>query len=142
MGNFRGVVKTIIYNNDGNVLVLKRNKKTTVFPGMWDLPGGKIEFGENFHQAVSREISEEVKLNVALNPNPVFGWTGIAYNKDTQFFGYLFIAKYVSGDVVLSNEHTDYKWVNHAATKRLNMHQDFKDIICKFFDKKFNYQNS
>ena len=138
MANFRGVVKVIIYNAQGNVLVLKRNIDTPVFPGMWDLPGGKIEFGENFQTAITREISEEVKLNTDPMPHPVFGWTGIAYNKDTQFFGYLFIAKYVSGDVVLSPEHTDYKWVNRQEAENLDMHQDFKDIICKFFDKKFN----
>ena len=65
-------------------------------------------------------------------PHPVFGWTGIAYNKDTQFFGYLFIAKYVSGDVVLSPEHTDYKWVNRQDAENLDIHQDFKYINLRF----------
>lgn len=142
MANFRGVVKIIVYNDNGNVLVLKRNKETTVFPGMWDLPGGKIEFGETFQSAVIREISEEIKIDVDAVSNPVFGWTGIAYNKDTQFFGYLFIAKHVAGNVILSHEHTDYRWINRAELEQLDIHQDFKDMIYKFFDKKlddFNY---
>ena len=138
MVEFRGVVKIIVYNDDNKVLVLRRNAKSCVFPDMWDLPGGKIEFGETFHDSIIREIAEETGLHVEINDVPVYGWTGVVREKGVQYLGYLFITKYVDGNIVLSPEHTDYKWVNRIDAEQLNMPKDFKRIISGFFDKKFN----
>ncbi len=52
--------KAIILNDD-KFLVLKQSR-----PGMsyWDLPGGKLEYGETPEEAVIREVKEEVDLVV------------------------------------------------------------------------------
>ncbi len=52
--------KAIILNDD-KFLVLKQSR-----PGMiyWDLPGGKLEYGETPEEAVIREVKEEVDLEV------------------------------------------------------------------------------
>ena len=136
MVEFRGVVKIIVYNNDGAVLVLQRRTGSHIFPGMWDLPGGKIEFGEQFRDAVMREVAEETGLHIETNDVPRYGWTGIVWDTGVQYLGYLFIAKYIDGNITLSPEHTDYKWITHADVEQLNMPQDFKNILSQFFDKK------
>jgi len=45
---------------DGKVLLIKRERGH--FPGLWGLPGGKVEFGEHIDQAIIREIREETAL--------------------------------------------------------------------------------
>jgi ADP-ribose pyrophosphatase YjhB (NUDIX family) len=65
---FQISVKGLIFNDRG-VLLLHEKK------GTWDLPGGRLQHGENFKQTLERECKEEmgVKCKV-LDKNPVFSW--------------------------------------------------------------------
>ena len=44
-----------LYNESGEFLIIKRN-------GVWDLPKGKLEKGEDFETAALREVEEETGL--------------------------------------------------------------------------------
>ena len=46
----------VVRNNKGEILVIKRN-------GIWDLPKGKLDKGEDFETAALREVSEECGIN-------------------------------------------------------------------------------
>ena len=54
------VLSPIIYR--GRILLLKRAKEP--FTGLWGMPGGKLEFGENLEEAIEREIKEETAIPV------------------------------------------------------------------------------
>ncbi len=49
---------------DGRLLLVKRLKAPEA--GSWNLPGGKVDFGEAAADAVRREISEELGVEIAL----------------------------------------------------------------------------
>ena len=49
---------------DGSYLITQRLEKA-VFPLLWEVPGGKIEAGENKEQALAREL--EYRLGVEAN---------------------------------------------------------------------------
>jgi len=51
----------VIRHRDKVALTLKRRG---AYSGCWDLPGGKIEFGETPLTALAREINEEVGLDL------------------------------------------------------------------------------
>lgn len=51
---FRVSIKAVIYNDDGELLVVKEHGLN------WGLPGGGLDFGETFEQALARELEEEV----------------------------------------------------------------------------------
>ncbi len=55
------VVTGIIWKNDKFLIMLRENKKH--LGGLWEFPGGKIKNGENFKDALKREIFEECGLN-------------------------------------------------------------------------------
>jgi 8-oxo-dGTP diphosphatase len=53
----------ILLNSSDEVLLLLRDNKIDIpFPDMWDIPGGKVEKGEDPEFAVRREIKEELGI--------------------------------------------------------------------------------
>ncbi len=44
--------------------LLARRPQGKVYAGWWEFPGGKLETGENFHDALVRELDEELNITV------------------------------------------------------------------------------
>ena len=57
------VVVGIIRNENKEILIAKR-QKDQFMPNYWELPGGKIEVGEDSFSALSRELHEEIGITV------------------------------------------------------------------------------
>ena len=57
------VVVGILLNKNGQILVAKR-RNNQFMPGYWELPGGKIEVGENKKDSLKRELFEELGVTV------------------------------------------------------------------------------
>ena len=57
-------IKALIRNQKGQILVLKANikdlKQGTSVVEHWDLPGGRVQKGENSDQTLAREVKEEI----------------------------------------------------------------------------------
>lgn len=77
------VISPVIYRD--KFLLIKRIKPP--YPGLWSLPGGKLELGEHPQETIIREIKEETGLDVKF-----IGFRGIIseilYNNskpETQF---------------------------------------------------------
>jgi ADP-ribose pyrophosphatase YjhB (NUDIX family) len=59
----RQVMRVGVYGvamNEGKVLLIKQ--KTGPFTGLYDFPGGGLEFGESVEQALRREFMEEIAM--------------------------------------------------------------------------------
>lgn len=56
-------VPAIILNSKKEILLEKRSKNLFMYPGMWGLPGGLIEYGETIEQAIKRELKEELGVD-------------------------------------------------------------------------------
>jgi len=47
-------VRLILFDQHGHILVLRRSPQSKTNPGKWELPGGKIDAGEGFDEALKR----------------------------------------------------------------------------------------
>jgi 8-oxo-dGTP pyrophosphatase MutT (NUDIX family) len=50
---------------EGRVLLVHRSPNKRAYPNVWDLPGGVIEFGESELSALTRELHEELGVQIA-----------------------------------------------------------------------------
>ncbi len=92
-------------------LLIKRAEKE-IYPNIWQMVTGKIEEGETAYQAALREIKEETGLEVkemwtVPNVNSFY-----SPNDDSIIFIPVFLALVNKKEVKLSEEHSDFKWVD------------------------------
>lgn len=103
--------KSLLFNEQGKVLLLVRSHTDTHAPGRLDLPGGEVETGEGFAQAASREAFEETGIRI--DPNSlVLAYTATAMNRQgsQSITRLLFIGHPSVTPVTLSHEHSSYDW--------------------------------
>ena len=74
---YRVTVKGL-YVKDGKALLVKdeTGRSDTDPSPEWELPGGGMDFGESFEQALRREVKEEMGVDVAwVDEKPTYVWT-------------------------------------------------------------------
>ena len=59
-------VGAITVDQAGRVFLAKRGPKAQNERGLWEFPGGAVEFGETLHNALIREIREEYGITIAV----------------------------------------------------------------------------
>ena len=101
----KDVVAAII-KKDNSYLIAQRNKNK--YMGLkWEFPGGQVEPNETFHEALSREIQEELNIQVNVHEK-------IAEEKykDDQIdiILHYYLCSEKSGTIRL-NEHENIAWV-------------------------------
>ena len=99
------VVCGIIYNPKGEVLLCQRSADMK-HAGKWEFPGGKVHAGENYFEALIREIKEE--LDIVVQPFK----TGLSVDievKEKKLRLLPVLANFISGEIKLI-EHQDFVW--------------------------------
>lgn len=121
-----------IKNKFGEILFVKRSKNDSFLPGNWELPGGGVEYGENIETTLRREIKEECGLDVEVGfPMAVSDYYMKDDKKDTQRVEIVFLCKLVNPTrtIILSHEHSEYKWVSPNKINNLELSSYMRNII-------------
>ncbi len=97
--------------------------------GTWDLPGGRIGIGEfdiSLEEILNREITEELGPEFRCKNN---GPVGIFRHRrpeisaedkhEVRILMIGFELEYLGGEITLSDEHTEYRWVKPEEAVRL-----------------------
>ena len=119
--NSVSVVEAIIKNKEDKVLLLKRSKSNKFYVGKWQLPGGKVEFGEDIQKAIKREIYEEMgKKYSSLRLDKVFSLTEKFNGEKSNVFLMVFTGGF-KGTICLSNDHSEAKFFSIRQVKKLSL---------------------
>lgn len=121
-------VRGIIKNDADEILIVKRHPKSRTDPEMWELPGGKVEKGEFFADALVREIKEETNLDVKVGDFAEAIQNDYMHKRTVQLMMYLEDA---SGEVKISDEHTDWMWAGLEKIRILEISTSLKKLLEK-----------
>lgn len=121
----------LIQNSDGVFLVIRRSGDRPACPGLWEFPSGKPDPGETVHDALLREVREEVGIEAALapcEPECVIPLPGA----DKQYAFFRWHCPAPTPEVRLSFEHDAYRWVRFEEACELPMmapHREFLERV-------------
>ncbi|WP_407423161.1 NUDIX domain-containing protein [Methanobrevibacter sp.] len=121
-------VRGIIKNDNDEILIVKRHPKSRTDPEMWELPGGKVESGEFFADALVREIKEETNLDVKVGSFCEAIQNDYAHKRTVQIMMYL---EDIEGEVKISDEHTDWMWASLDKIKTLKISTSLEKVLKK-----------
>ena len=104
------------FNVSQKAVIIRDNKcfiaEITKRPGIWDLPGGRIDQRENLQDAFKREMKEETGISdfEILATYDCDTWLSLA---GAAVYGTASLV-YTNKDVVISQEHTQGKWITES----------------------------
>ncbi len=106
-------------------ILVTRRPDNTVLGGYWEFPGGKIEVGESPQQALTRELKEEVGLQV--KPEHALSVVEHVYDH-AHVHLHPWLCRHVSGDVE-NLQVSDHQWVNVESLQQINFPQANAPIL-------------
>jgi 8-oxo-dGTP diphosphatase len=126
-------VKALIKNSSDKYLLLQRSKimdgEVTV---SWDIPGGRIMPDEALHEALTRELGEEIGLRTVPDPQLIAAQDIFVKNKDLHVVRLTYRVSCDFETIRLSDEHSDYRWVSPHEIKSMVIEPYLKEVLLKF----------
>lgn len=115
---------------DNKVLLVKDTK------GVWELPGEKIEFGENPKDTLKREFREELGWNDLKVDKVIDVWDFCSNvnQVDYHFIVVVFACDSSETKIVIDEESVEYKWIPVSEINDLNMKDGYKKAINKYLE--------
>lgn len=144
------VVITAIVRNKDKYLIIRRSKNKKRFPGMWTVPGGRLDVKDYlafpkdtkfyWYNVLEKTLRREVKEEVGIEIKNVEYLTSLAtVHKDgSPSLVISCIANYLSGEIILQKAETDkFVWVTVDEAKKYHLIDGIYDELV-LADKKFN----
>ncbi|MCX5535430.1 NUDIX domain-containing protein [Streptomyces sp. NBC_00006] len=112
----------VVTDTEGRVLLQRRADS-----GLWALPGGGMELGESLPGCAVREVKEETGLDVEItglvgtytDPRHIIAYTDGEVRRQ---FNICFTAQIVGGELAISDESTELRFVAVNEYRDLDMH--------------------
>lgn len=113
----------VVVDDEGRILLQRRSDS-----GNWALPGGAMDIGETLAESVVREVREETGFDVRIerivgiysDPGHVFAYED---GEVRQEFNICLACTIVGGELSVSSESTDVRFVALEQVDRLMMHE-------------------
>ena len=112
----------------GKILCMQRGKaKYEYVSYKYEFPGGKVEVGEENHIALSRELREEMDLDVTIREKDYLLTVDHSY-PDFAITMHTYLCKVSTPDFVMK-EHVDFKWLSVSELDSLDWAEADKPIV-------------
>lgn len=95
-------------------LLAGRRTEPPLLAGGWEIPGGKVDAGESWRQALHREIREEIGVEIAVGgrvAGPLDGWWPLGQ----RYQMLVHLAEITSGTPAPLEDHSELRWLHRHA---------------------------
>lgn len=123
---YRTSIKALILDDEKRFLMILENN------GLWEMPGGGLDFGESPHDCLTREIKEEMDLEVIyINKQPSYFASALNINKiwKTAVF---YETKVKNLDFKPTDECTKIKFFTKEEALKENLYPAIKEFINEY----------
>ncbi len=119
----------------GKYLFVKRCPSSKWMPNKWDLPGGKMDFGENAEKTVRREVNEETgqKITELKLTNTIAMLVNLR-GKKIHVIRIIFTGK-AKGKAKINIENSEFKTLSLKEAQKLDLVPKMKNEIKRFDNK-------
>ena len=127
----KNVVGALIINEDGKILIMSR-KSEDFMGGIYELPSGNMEMGEDIITALAREVKEETNCDMKeiLYYIDSFDYKSGSGKNARQ---YNFVIKVEQTDNIILTEHDAYLWqTTEEIIDNLKITNEVKETIKKY----------
>jgi 8-oxo-dGTP diphosphatase len=133
-GRFLVAVGAMIeHAESGRILLLKRSENIAFLPGVWEDIGGRLKQFEEPEDALRREVREESGLEIEIiRPINIFHLFHGERNADNEMIIITYWCRSHSDHVVLSQEHSEYRWLSPREALRLAEHEGVRSDLEAF----------
>ncbi|HSJ36460.1 MAG TPA: NUDIX hydrolase [Acidimicrobiia bacterium] len=118
---------------DGRLLLVKRGREPG--RGLWAVPGGKVEAGEELTATARREVAEETGLEVVVED---VVWVGESIGPgDPPAWHYVmidFIGRVVGGEPVAADDADEVGWFTDEEARRLPLTPTMPGLLDKLVE--------
>ena len=112
---------------DGKILLAKRSSDDPQTPGVWSVPGGKVDMEEGqgiIEETLKREVKEEVGIEIGDNVI-FFGSDGFFRISGHHVVGLLFLCKWKSGIAKPLEDQEGVRWFTKEELKNFDELPDY-----------------
>lgn len=91
--------------------------------GTWELPGGKVEYGETAYESLEREVYEETGLSVTEAEPVETAVRKLKKKKKRGKFAVVYRCAFDGREVDISDEHVGFAWRGASEIEETNLKQ-------------------
>lgn len=103
------------------VFLPRRALSKKFFPGVWEMPGGHIDFGETMVKGLKREIKEELGMDIPVG-DPFFVFTYLNDVKGSHSIEVIYFAEFINPikEIKINPEdHAEFGWFSLAQIDKI-----------------------
>lgn len=124
-------------------LLARRSATEVHAPGVWSLPGGKVENEDEkniLQKTLYKEIEEEVGLQISDKIELIYN-NSFTRDDNAHVIGLTFLCHFLSGDAAPLEDTTEIKWLSIEELKGLSDIKPFLQIEIEYLANYLNRSN-
>jgi len=125
------ITQKIILRYKDKILIMRHRN------GVYDFPGGRLEWGEGLFESLQRELLEELGIRLRYEPRLFHAWNYISKDKSRHSVMIYYFYKLKRLHNNASPEDIELLWLNKKEMGKVVKDQDFVKRMFRLKDKKY-----